>query len=443
MSESVLIGILVAATAILVLQILLLRRKATVDTDPVRHMFESVERSYERAERLIREEMTANREETSAAWRQSREELAGALKGVGDTINRQLAALTQTNDQKLEKVRESVEVRLEGLQRTTEGKLQEIREENRQQLDRMRATVDEKLQGTLEKRLGESFRQVSERLEQVYRGLGEMQVLASGVGDLKRVLTNVKTRGTWGEVQLGAMLEQVLTPEQYDRNVAVKGGAERVEFAVKLPGRMDGGDDLVWLPIDAKFPQEDYQRLLEAQEKADADLAEAAGRQLENRIRQCAADISRKYLNPPKTTDFAILFLPTEGLFAEVIRRPALTDHLQRECRVAVAGPTTLWSVLNSLQMGFRTLAIEKRSSEVWKLLAAVKTEWTAYGEVLGRVQKKLHEVSETVEKAQVRNRAIGKKLKDVETLPGDEAKALLVPAGEDDRPAGTEDGQP
>jgi DNA recombination protein RmuC len=291
----------------------------------------------------------------------------------------------------------------------------------------MRATVDEKLQGTLEKRLGESFKQVSERLEQVYKGLGEMQSLAAGVGDLKKVLTNVKTRGTWGEVQLGAMLEQVLTPDQYAANVAVKEGGERVEFAIKLPGRGEDEKEVVWLPVDAKFPVEDYQRLMDAQEKADAESAEGAAKQLETRIKQCAGDICSKYLNPPKTTDFGILFLPTEGLFAEVIRRTGLVEFVQRECRVVIAGPTTLWALLNSLQMGFRTLAIQQRSSEVWNLLSAVKTEWTKYGDVLTKVQKKIHEASETIEQAQTRTRAIGRKLKDVQELPVAEAKAALM----------------
>jgi len=307
-----------------------------------------------------------------------------------------------------------------------EEKLRAIQVDNAGQLDRMRATVEEKLQGTLEKRLGESFRQVSERLEQVYRGLGEMQTLAAGVGDLKKVLTNVKTRGAWGEVQLGAMLEQVLHPDQYATNLATKESGERVEFAVKLPGRSEDRDDVVWLPIDAKFPLEDYLRLLESQEKVETESTEAAAKQLESRIRQCARDICEKYLNPPTTTDFAILFLPTEGLFAEVVRRTGLTEYVQRECKVVIAGPTTLWSILNSLQMGFRTLAIQKRSSEVWNLLAAVKTEWTKYGEILNKVQKKLHEASDTLDKAQTRTRAIGKKLKDVQELPNSEAEALL-----------------
>jgi DNA recombination protein RmuC len=290
----------------------------------------------------------------------------------------------------------------------------------------MRQTVDEKLQGTLEKRLSESFRQVSERLELVHKGLGEMQTLATGVGDLKKVLTNVKTRGTWGEVQLGALLTQVLNPDQFAANVSTKDGGERVEFAIKLPGQGTDGNEPVWLPIDAKFPIEDYQRLLEAQEKADMEGAEAAGKQMENRVKACAGDICSKYLNPPKTTDFGILFLPIEGLFAEVIRRTGLTEAIQRECRVIIAGPTTLWSILNSLQMGFRTLAIQQRSGEVWNLLAAVKAEWTKYGDFLEALQKKLTQASDTIEKAKVRSRAVGRRLREVQELPSGEAAALL-----------------
>jgi len=409
--------LLVIVIALLILiamiQIFLLVRKVPVDLNPVQQAIRSVEQSYERTERSVREEIAKNREETAQALRQSREELTGALKGVGDTLYGQVGLLTQTTDKKLDMLREAVEQRLQAIQA-----------DNAKQLDQMRATVDEKLQGTLEKRLGESFQQVSERLEQVYKGLGEMQSLAAGVGDLKKVLTNVKTRGTWGEVQLGAMLEQVLTPDQYAANVAVKEGGERVEFAIKLPGRGEAGEEVVWLPVDAKFPVEDYQRLMDAQEKADAESAEGAAKQLEARIKQCAGDICSKYLNPPKTTDFGILFLPTEGLFAEVIRRTGLVEFVQRECRVVIAGPTTLWALLNSLQMGFRTLAIQKRSSEVWNLLSAVKTEWTKYGDVLDKVQKKIHEASDTIEQAQTRTRAIGRKLKDVQELPAAEAKS-------------------
>lgn len=282
----------------------------------------------------------------------------------------------------------------------------------------MRKTVDEKLEGTLEKRLGESFRTVSEQLEKVYTGLGEMRTIASGVGDLKKVLSNVKTRGTWGEIQLGSLLEQIFNPDQYAANVSPKGNSERVEYAIKLPGRGLDSQEVLWLPIDAKFPLEDYQRLVEAQEQGDIETVNAAGKQLEIRVKNCAADICSKYLEPPKTTDFGILFVPTEGLYAEILRRPGLPEFVQKEFRVLVAGPTNLWAMLNSLHMGFRTLAIEKRSSEVWQLLSGVKTEWQKFGEALDNVQKRITKASEEIGKVQTRSRAIGRKLRDVQELP-------------------------
>ena len=362
-----------------------------------------------------------------------REEVVAALKGITDITTKTMGELANVQKGQLEamslaigKLAESNEKKLEAVRTTVEGQLQSMKSDNATQLEQMRLTVDEKLQGTLEKRLGESFKQVSERLEQVHKGLGEMQSLATGVGDLKKVLTNVKTRGTWGEVQLGALLEQVLSPEQFEKNVSTKGNGERVEYAVKLPGQGLDKSEIVWLPIDAKFPIEDYQRLIEAQECADLEGIETAGKELENRVRLCARDICEKYLAPPNTTDFGILYLPIEGLFAETIRRTGLIEGIQRNYRVIVAGPTTLWSILNSLQMGFRTLAIEKRTSEVWNLLAGVKTEWTKYGEVLDTVQKKLNQASETIEKAKVRSRAIGRKLKDVQELPATDATLLL-----------------
>jgi DNA recombination protein RmuC len=286
--------------------------------------------------------------------------------------------------------------------------------------------VDEKLQGTLEKRLGESFKLVSDRLEQVHKGLGEMQVLAAGVGDLKKVLTNVKTRGTWGEIQLGSLLEQILTAEQFAQNVQTKqGSAERVEFAIKLPGRDDGGNT-VWLPIDAKFPKEDYERLMESAERADAAGVEDAAKQLEARIKLDAKNIHDKYLDPPNTTDFGILYLPTEGLYGEVLRRPGLTELLQREFRVNVAGPTTLWAILNALQMGFRTLSIQKRSSEVWTLLGAVKTEFGKFGDVIEKVQKKIQEAGNAIDSAASKTKTIQRKLKNVQELPASDAAKLL-----------------
>jgi DNA recombination protein RmuC len=393
------------------------------------------------------ERLDAVRSESATGAKLLREEVVATLKSIADTLARTMGELANVQKTQLEamssqlgKISESNEQKLEAVRGTVEARLQSLQGDNAARLEQMRATVEEKLQGTLDKRLGESFRQVSERLEQVYKGLGEMQALASGVGDLKKMLSNVKTRGTWGEVQLGAMLEQVLTPEQYAANVVTRTGGGPVEFAVRLPGRGDDPAEVVWLPVDAKFPIEDYQRLVEAQERADPEAADAASRQLEARVRGCAREISEKYLNPPATTDFAILFLPTEGLFAEVVRRPGLADALQRDWRVMVAGPTTLWSLLNSLQMGFRTLAIQKRSSEVWQLLAAVKAEWGKYGEVLDKVHKKLHEASATIEKAQVRSRAIGRRLRDVEALPaGDAGAALRLEAAEFDAGEGEE----
>lgn len=346
--------------------------------------------------------------------RRGREELASTLKQLGDQQKQQLGTLTADNEKRLGEVRS-----------TLETKLTAIQQDNAAKLEQMRATVDEKLQSTLETRLGQSFKLVSERLEAVQRGLGEMQSLASGVGDLKRVLSNVKTRGILGEMQLAALLDQMLTPEQYAANVAtVPGSDERVEFAIRLPG--GDRDDQVWLPIDAKFPREDYERLLDAQQEADVEAMERAAAALERRVRDEARTIRAKYIAPPTTTDFAILFLPTEGLYAEIIRRPGLFDSLQREQRVIVAGPTTLSAILNSLQMGFRTLAIQKRSSEVWQLLGAVKSEFGKFGDVLTMVRKKLDEASRHIDKTAIRTRAIERKLRDVETLPGEQAQQLL-----------------
>ena len=379
------------------------------------------------------EKLDGMRAESATGAKQLREEVIVALTGITEATTKTMSEISNLQKTQLDamsaaitKLAELNEKKLEDVRLTVEGKLQSMQTDNAKQLEQMRQTVDEKLQGTLEKRLGESFKHVSERLELVHKGLGEMQSLATGVGDLKKVLTNVKTRGTWGEVQLGVLLEQVLNPEQYAANVATKGGGERVEYAVRMPGNGTDKDEVLWLPIDAKFPIEDYQRLIDAQERGDIDGVEAAGKQLESRVKACAADISGKYLNPPNTTDFGILFLPIEGLFAEVIRRTGLMEVIQRDSRVVIAGPTTLWSLLSSLQMGFRTLTIQKRSSEVWNLLAAVKTEWTSYGGVLDAVQKKLHAASETLEKARVRSRAVGRKLRDVQELPAAEATALL-----------------
>ena len=359
-----------------------------------------------------------------ATLERSAEHQANSLKRFADTLAEQLRALSEGTERRLHEMRVTIE-----------QKLQAIQADNEKKLEQMRATVDEKLHATLEQRLGESFRQVAERLEQVHRGLGEMQTLAQGIGDLKRVLSNVKSRGVFGEVQLAALLEQVFTPEQYAVNVAtVPGSAERVEFAIRLPGRSDDGAPL-WLPIDAKFPREDYERLLDAQDRADREAADGAGRALELRIRDEARTVAAKYLAPPHTTDFAILFLPTESLYAELLRRPGLVEVLQRDHRVTLAGPTTLLAMLNSLQMGFRTLALEKRSSEVWKVLGAVKTEFGRFGEVLAKTRKKLEEATNTIDAAAVRTRAIDRQLRVVEALPDAEARALLPPEAFDVEP--------
>ncbi|MBW2429174.1 MAG: DNA recombination protein RmuC, partial [Deltaproteobacteria bacterium] len=317
--------------------------------------------------------------------------------------------------------------KIEAMRQTMATQLRTLQEDNTRKLEQMRATVDEKLQTTLEKRLGQSFKQVSERLEQVYKGLGEMRALASGVGDLKKVLTNVKTRGTWGEIRLSHILEQILTPDQYDLSVATKKNSnDRVEFAIKLPGQGAEKDKVVWMPIDSKFPQEDYQRLLDAQDAADKELADKSSRNLEIRVKAEAKYIKDKYLDPPHTTDFGIMFLPVEGLYAEVLRRPGLCDNLQREHRIVVTGPTTLAALLNSLQMGFRTLAIEKRSSEVWELLGVVKTEFGKFGDVLAKTKKKLQEASQTIDKAEVRTRAIERKLRKVQEIPQADTVELI-----------------
>jgi DNA recombination protein RmuC len=320
------------------------------------------------------------------------------------------------------------------MRKAIETQLRTLQEDNSRKLEQMRAVVDEKLQSTLERRLGESFKQVSERLEQVYKGLGEMRSLATGVGDLKKVLTNVKTRGTWGEIRLSHILEQILTPDQYAVNVATKkSSSERVEFAIKLPGSDSHPEKVVWLPIDSKFPQEDYQRLLDAQEAADKILAEKSIKNLETRVKAEARAIREKYIDPPQTTDFGIMFLPVEGLYAEVLRCPGLCDSLQREYRIVVTGPTTLAALLNSLQMGFRTLAIEKRSSEVWELLGAVKTQFGKFGEVLAKTKKKLQEASNTIDQAAVRTRVITRKLNKVEELPNADSAKLMEPVTIDD----------
>lgn len=426
MTEVLLPLLLMLSVAAVAMLVLLLRRGSGEGVTELTLRLGALERAMERSDRLLREETARLREVLAQQQREGREEQAASLRSFGeaqlrrmteiasfqkgqlDTFAEQLGTLTRMNEVRLEKLRETVEARLKSLQ-----------EENGARLEQMRATVDEKLHATLEKRLGDSFRLVSERLELVHKGLGEMQGLAAGVGDLKKVLTNVKSRGTFGEIQLGALLEQVLTPEQYAANVATRpGSSERVEFAIRLPGREPGDGGEVWLPLDAKFPQEDYLRLQEAQELGNPEGVAEAGRQLERQVKLMAATIRDKYLEPPHTTDFAIMFLPTEGLYAELLRRSGICESLQRDLRVVVAGPTTLAALLNSLQLGFRTLAIEKRSSEVWQLLGAVKGEFGKFGDMLEKTKKKLDEASSSIEGAAVRSRAIERKLRNVQELP-------------------------
>ncbi|MBN9296008.1 MAG: DNA recombination protein RmuC [Filimonas sp.] len=458
--------------AVIILLLLILLFKKNKDTS-LEGRLSAIQSEITRIEAAVKSEFISNRMETNDAARQSRQELALSLKSFEEKLN----AFTAAVDSKLKEFNENGNVnvketrrevkealdlfkndfaksvesfniaqkdnffallnkqgeqntntvaRLDQLRDTVEKKIAEMQSGNEKKLDEMRATVDEKLQKTLETRLGESFKLVSERLEAVHKGLGDMQQLATGVGDLKRVLSNVKTRGVLGEYQLANILEQMLTPEQYEQNVKTKEGSNAlVEFAVKLPGKGDK-DKTVWLPVDAKFPKEDFEMLSDAYENGVPELIEEHRRNFIKGIRKCAADISSKYIDPPNTTDFAILFLPFESLYAEVLRAPGLFESIQREYKIIITGPTTLSALLNSLQMGFRTLAIEKRSSEVWQLLGAVKTEFGNFGDVLARTQKKLQEASNVIDQASTRSRVIARKLKDVQELPREEASGLL-----------------
>lgn len=466
--EILVVSALVLLGLVLALQLWLLRRARADALAPVQQMLVDLRDAGERLERGLRDEQRADRLEQSQRLDLLRDVVQTQFAQLAEQQHRRIedfgqriAQSGQRNDQRLEALRlalqadarlgreegaqslarfgdllrlglqeqgEHSQQRLADVRATLETRLKELQLDNAKQLDAMRVTVDEKLHATLETRLGESFKLVSERLEQVHRGLGEMHGLAQGVGDLKRVLSNVKTRGMLGEVQLAALLEQLLTAEQYASNIAtVPGSNERVEFAIRLPGHRD--DAPVWLPIDAKFPREDYERLLDAQERADADAAAVAAQALERRVREAARHIRDKYISVPATTEFAIMFLPTEGLYAEVIRRPGLFEALQRDLRIVVTGPTTLSATLNSLQMGFRTLAIEKRSSEVWLLLGAVKTEFGKFGAVLEKTRNQLDSVRNSIDAAGVRTRAIERKLRSVESLSSDQSRELL---GED-----------
>lgn len=417
---------------IILLVFLFLKNKPSDNTSQIT---KEVEVQFDKNSKILKEEMSLNRKEVADSEKRLREELSGLFKGFGDPIDRKMTELANAQNKnfesfsaKLTDVIDRNEAKIEKIRETVEKKLESIQKDNSEKLEVMRQTVDEKLQSTLEKRLGESFKQVSDKLDSVHIGLGEMKNLASDVGGLKKVLTNVKTRGMWGEVQLAALLEQILSPEQYANNVAVKrDGRERVEYAIKLPGAEDGSAP-VWLPIDSKFPQEDYHRLVDAYEQTDVDAIEAASKQLELRIRNEAKSINEKYIDPPNTTDFAILFLPYESLYAEVVRRPGLCETIQRNYRVTITCPSTLGALLISLQMGFKTLAIQKRSSEVWEVLGAVKTQFGKFAGILEKTQKQLKTVTNTIEDATKKTKTIESKLKKVQQLP--EASSIKVLKG-------------
>ena len=444
MSETMGLALVAGMVVVILLQVAVLMRdnRRSADDERFRSLQEAQDKGLMRLERELREELARSRHEDAEEAFRDREERAQSANLLSQAVTTQVGQFGTLQAERLEAfARElnrfslGLDERFERLKLTVEGRLTAIQADNANKLEEMRRTVDEKLHATLEQRLGESFKLVSDRLEQVHRGLGEMQTLAAGVGDLKRVLTNVKTRGSWGEVQLSALLEQLLTADQFAANVATRpGSGERVDFAIRLPGKDDGA--VVWLPIDAKYPIEDYQRLLDAQERADPAAVEEASRAIETRLKNEAKSIHEKYVSPPQTTDFAMLYLPLEGLYAEALRRPGLAETLQRDYRVSLAGPTTLAALLNSLQMGFRTLAIEQRSAEVWAVLGAVKTEFGKFGEALAHTRKKLDEASNSIAKAETRTRQLSRKLKEVEALPAADAEQLIGVAdfdGEDE----------
>ena len=449
--------VMIVPLLIMTLALLLMQQMKTIRSNLlwISQQMEAMTKKEEESIPLLRTELAMFREENLAAARTTREELTVANQAVETAISIQMSSLSGLQQQQwdsfaqqlnmmgeaqrrqqeslarqMNDTRQASEQKLEQMRATLEQRVKELQADNSQKLEQMRQVVDEKLHATLEQRLGESFKLVSERLEQVHKGLGEMQNLAVGVGDLKKVLSNVKARGTWGEMQLGNILEDILAPDQYASNVAVKQGRERVEYAIKLPGS-DQEQGPLWLPIDAKFPVEDYQRLLEAYEQADAVMAEQCGKQLEQRLRLEAKEINMKYIEPPYTTDFAIMFLPTEGLYAEALRWPGMSEALRRDYRVVIAGPTTLAAMVSSFSIGFRTLAIQQRSGEVWTVLGAVKTEFEKFGDALDKVQKKIQEASNSIDAASVRSRAMERKLRNVEVLPDPEAQQLI--AGEID----------
>lgn len=429
--EIIIIVLLFILIIIQILQFFKIHKIKLTETED--RIFQKIDTNNNTLESKIEDDFKRNREENQHNSKLVREEVNNSFKFMSDQISNRIRDISdRQKDQQ-----EIIEDRLKNLTRTNEEKfdklndqvakqLKDIQEKNEKKLEEMRVTVDEKLHSTLEKRLGESFNVVSSQLKSVYEGLGDMQKLASGVGDLKRVLTNVKSRGTWGEVQLGALIEQVLTIEQYSKNVKVNNESDEiVEFAIKMPG--NNSDESIWIPIDSKFPLEDYQRLCDAQDSANPTLIDEVRKSLENNIKKEAKKIQEKYINPPSTTDFAIMFLPIEGLYAEVLRIPGLFDFVQRNYRVNLTGPTNFLAVLNSLQMGFRTLAIQKRSSEVWKLLGTVKSEFGKFGEILDKTYKKLQEASNSIDTASKKSKTIERKLSDVQELPTNQNKMDLL----------------
>jgi len=451
--------LLIVIIALIAINIWFSATKKTQDnTEDLKTRLIKIDSDLSKIDPLLRDEFGRSREESQKSFKDNREELSNSFKNLGDTLTKTVADLSyaqknqfetfskQLNDfvkdfnefqkqkfedlsNKQEQIKKDTESKLKEIRETVENKLQTLQEENGKKLEDMRKVVDEKLQETVEKRFNESFKLISERLEQVHKGLGEMQTLATGVGDLKKVLTNVKTRGNLGEIQLGAILEQILSPEQYEQNSIIKEGSqERVEYVIKLPGKNNDNKSLL-LPIDSKFPNEDYQRLIEAYDNIsnlNPKDVEAISKQFESSVKKNAKDIKDKYINPPITTDFAIMFVPTEGLYAEILRRTGLFEILQRDYKITVVGPTNLVAFLSSLQMGFKTLAIEKRSSEVWEILGAVKTEFGNFGAVLEKTKKKLQEAANVIDKAGVKSRAIERKLRTVQELPQEQTVALL-----------------
>jgi DNA recombination protein RmuC len=442
--DTVLIFIVLILSAINL--ILFLSIKSKINNNDSKHQLSLIESSNERVEKAVKDEVARFREENKSSDREMRIEIANNQNANGKSILDQMSTIATMQKNQLDtfsnqliQLTSSNEQRLNEMRNTIEEKLSLIQKENSTKLEEMRATVDEKLHSTLEKRLGESFGDISKRLENLYKELGEMHSLASGVNDLKRTLTSVKTRGIWGEIQLGTLMDEILTADQYETNVITKKKSnDRVEFAIKLPGN-DANNTRVYLPIDAKFPQEDYQKLIDAADLGDKNAVDAARKSLELRVKSEAKDIKEKYLDPPNTTDFGIMFLPTESLYAEVTKLPGLIEVLQRDYKVIITGPTTLVALLNSLQMGFRTLAIEKRSSEIWTLLGAVKTQFGKFGEILDKTQKKLREATNTIEDASRKTRTIESKLKKVQELPIEESTLYLQDEFENDIAAATE----